>query len=152
MGVKCSKKRADGKPCRAWALRESDPPICATHDGRTGGGAPKGNQNRVVHGFYGRSFTLEEIADLVAYAVDMTLEDELAMVRVAVRRVMVKLKEEILLLEDFARLVKLVFGGAMTIARLLRAKRILSGESADSISAAIAIVLDELTAEFEMEL
>ena len=34
---RCNARRADGQPCRAWAIRNSDPPLCASHSGRTRG-------------------------------------------------------------------------------------------------------------------
>ena len=50
---RCTQLTQSGQPCRAWALRDSDPPICAIHAGRViGQGAPQGNRNAVTHGFY----------------------------------------------------------------------------------------------------
>jgi hypothetical protein len=50
---KCSFTRADGRQCRAWAVRGSEPPRCAAHreDGPAVG-APVGNKNREIHGAY----------------------------------------------------------------------------------------------------
>jgi len=32
--ARCEATRKDGQPCRAWAVRGSDPPRCAAHRGR----------------------------------------------------------------------------------------------------------------------
>ena len=40
---RCMAIKPDGDPCRAWAIRGSDPPRCAAHSGKVG--APSGNQN-----------------------------------------------------------------------------------------------------------
>lgn len=154
---RCSERNANGQPCRAWAIRESNPPLCSTHAKRNAGaGAPRGNNNRQKHGFYGRVYTLEEIADLVAYAADGSVVDELAATRVAIRRVLEKLTDkgpdEELELEDYARLAALVFTGANTVARLLKAQRVLSGEAADSLAGAMGTVLSELGQELGIDL
>lgn len=52
----CTATCADGSPCRAWAVRGSDPPRCSPHGGgRRPVGAPKGNQNARSHGFFART-------------------------------------------------------------------------------------------------
>jgi hypothetical protein len=49
----CTATCVDGRPCRAWAVRGSDPPRCGAHGGgRAPAGAPAGNQNARTHGFY----------------------------------------------------------------------------------------------------
>ena len=53
MSQRCSAKRRDGQPCNAWAVKGSDPPLCAAHGGTDAQiGAPPGNQNALTHGFY----------------------------------------------------------------------------------------------------
>jgi hypothetical protein len=49
---RCSATCANGKPCRAWALRGSEPALCAAHSGKVG--APPGNKNAQTHGYYSR--------------------------------------------------------------------------------------------------
>jgi hypothetical protein len=163
----CSATNRNGRPCQAWATRDSDPPLCSTHSKRnTGAGAPAGNQNRQDHGFYGRHYSLDEIADLIAYAADMTLADEIAAVRVATRRVFEKINTGMTLdqdpngdefkreltAEEYAKLSILIFQGASTTARLLRAQRALTGDAADGIAGAIGQALDELANEWGIEL
>jgi hypothetical protein len=149
---RCKATCKSGRSCKAWAVLGSKPPLCSTHSGRTdGAGAPAGNQNRQLHGFYGREYTLEEVADLVNLALDDSLDDELAAARVATRRVLKQLQEE-LEPSDYAQLAGLIFTGTNTIARLLRTQRALRGESADGIAGAIAMALDELSNEWNVEL
>ena len=72
--TRCASVTADGAPCRAWAVRGSQPPRCAPHGGgRAPVGAPRGNQNARTHGYYARpdvppdGWTLETlIADVAA--------------------------------------------------------------------------------------
>lgn len=53
--TRCTAVCADGLPCRAWAVRGTDPPRCAPHGGgRAPVGAPRSNQNARTHGFYAR--------------------------------------------------------------------------------------------------
>jgi hypothetical protein len=49
--IRCTHPTQSGRPCRAWAIRDTDPPRCAAHAGRPVG-APRGNRNAVQHGFY----------------------------------------------------------------------------------------------------
>ena len=50
---RCTATTKSGAPCRAWAVRDSNPPLCAAHARiTTGAGAPAGNQNRRTHGAY----------------------------------------------------------------------------------------------------
>lgn len=53
MATKCTHVKDNGTPCRAWAVRGSDPPLCAAHGGgKAPVGAPTGNQNALKHGVY----------------------------------------------------------------------------------------------------
>ena len=60
---RCTAVRADGEPCRAWAVRGTDPPRCAAHGGTDSPiGAPRGNTNALKHGYYARPSTLRRVA------------------------------------------------------------------------------------------
>ena len=50
---RCGAKARHGQPCRAPAVRHKS--RCRMHGGAQGSGAPKGNQNAVKHGTYGRA-------------------------------------------------------------------------------------------------
>ena len=121
-----AKKRAcvattrTGRGCRAWAIIDSDPPLCSSHSGRAG--APPGNLNNYKHGFYSPALQEAEIADLLTYATNMTLHDELALTRVMLRRFMVYLNKEgeDVHAFDLSSVAPHVFTGIRTVAALLR--------------------------------
>lgn len=146
---KCSALRKDGAPCCGRPVRGSEPPLCPAHNKTTT--AQRSQTQIQPHGFYNRTYSLEEIADLVNLAVDDSLADELAATRVAVRRVMGQLHHE-MAPEEFARLAGLVFRGANTIARLVRAQQAIAGGASGQLSRAIAQALDELAAEWGVPL
>ena len=156
--IECAATTADGRACRAWAVRDTDPPLCSAHAGlNIGAGAPPGNQNRTVHGFYGRTFQNGELADLQRFAEDLSLDDEIGLVRVTLRRVMTRLgrynlAQDELANEELVKIASLVVAGARTIGRLLRDQRALSGGAADGMAGAIGQALDELGSEWGLAL
>lgn len=55
---RCPATNKNGEPCKAWAVRTSDPPLCAPHGGgKSDIGAPDGNDNATTHGAYSLSAT-----------------------------------------------------------------------------------------------
>jgi hypothetical protein len=51
MNERCTALTNNGRPCRNWAVRDSDPPRCGSHGGgRRPPGAPYGNRNAQIHG------------------------------------------------------------------------------------------------------
>jgi hypothetical protein len=155
MSTRCSATTTAGAPCRAWAVRGTDPPLYSTHSGRTvGAGAPHGNQNAVKHRFYSRTFTNQELADLVANLDNVTdIDDEIAIVRVILARVLPLLDDPTRLpTVEVVALVPLVLNSTGRIARLLRDRRALSGEAGDSLLEALGVALDELATEWGTDL
>ena len=150
MSRKCSATRVDGKPCQAWAIRDSQPPLCLAHSGRHRLEQETDDESHNKN-FYSRTYTLEEIADLVHIALDHSLDDEVAAVRVAVRRVMQQLHEE-LTPTEYARLASAIFTGANTIARLVRTSRDLADDTADMFVKALRQVLDEESGRWRAKL
>jgi len=151
--AKCTEKTKSGEPCKAYATVNG---LCSSHAKRNvGAGAPKGNDNRLIHGFYGRHFTMQEVADLVAHAQVTGLDDEIALTRVLLQRVMKVIgetKEESIPTEEFQKLANLIFSGTNNVARLLRTQRAISGEAADGIAGAIGDALDELSTLWGIDL
>src|SRR5690606_23464491 len=92
--ARCSAITTAGVPCKAWAVRDTDPPLCSTHAGLTvGAGAPYGNQNAVKHRFYSQNLTDRELADLVANLDNVVdIDDEIALVRITLARLLPKLE------------------------------------------------------------
>lgn len=102
---------------------------------------------RGMSAFYSKMFTDEELLDVgrLAAAGDVSLDEEIAMLRVAMRRV---LEAPI----DPARTLQLLSRATGQLATLMRAKRALSGDAADGLAGAFAKALDELSTELGIEL
>lgn len=151
---RCTAHTLTGKQCKAWAIAQSNPPLCSAHANRnTGAGAPTGNDNALKHGFYSRTFSFQELADLLT-AQPPNLTDEIIVSRIALRRLMEAVSDPNMnpTMEQFASVCDLVFTGSRTVARLLRDQRALSGAAADGIAGAIAQALDELATELGIAL
>jgi len=144
--MKCSATTKAGRPCRRQALKGSEPPLCPAH-ARTGIIAVRREASDAGGaGFYGRNYSSGEIADLQENEVDQALADEINAVRITTRRIMEQFTETLEPAEH-RRLARLILDGANTVARLLQAKRALSGDSTEELTAAIAQALDELSDE-----
>ncbi len=100
-----------------------------------------------MSGFYSKMFTDEELLDVgrLAATGDVSLDEEIAMLRIAMRRVLEAPY-------DPARALQLLSRAAGQLATLMRAKRALSGEAADGLAGAFAKALDELSTELGIEL
>ena len=93
---KCTATTKTGLPCNAWAVHNTEPALCSAHAKRNqNAGAPPGNQNALKHGFYTSVLTQQEAADLLAHAQNDTIEDELALTRVMLRRLLEYLQQDI---------------------------------------------------------
>ena len=114
MKIKCTAVTAKGKPCKAWAIQDSNPPRCAPHSGITG--APKGNSNAVTHGFYQRHFTPAEINNLFDSAANVSLIQEAVLLRVLLRRLAEYLGDRDLPLKDFKSIAPLIISGTRALA------------------------------------
>ena len=138
---RCQALTAKGNPCRAWAVQASD--LCAGHSGRTG-------TNRISHGYYTqpdkpesrpRGKGLDTIDDVINDALDKqarlsAILDDTPDVNG----------------EDLAKLLAIHGQNASRLGRLLRDKRALSGESADSLLTALGTALDEIATELGITL
>ena len=109
------------------------------------GGQPD-NQNARKHGFYSRKLSAEERALVTQFCVDDSLDYEIALQRLANQHVIDTL-DQTSEGEIRARLFIALTTGLGRVASLMRSKRALSGKAADSLTAAIATALDELSSE-----
>jgi len=100
-----------------------------------------------MSGFYSVIFSEREILDVgrLAASGDVSLDEEIGMLRVCMRRV---LEADI----DPATSLQLLSRGVGELAKLMRAKRALSGEAADGLADAFAKALDELSTELGIDL
>jgi hypothetical protein len=138
------------------------PPLCAAHRGRRGG-APPGNQNARTHGFYASTLNPDELADLAVIgqlAGDTTLDAEIVITRIALRRLLHMFQTgttpgpdpQPLTPQDYANVIGLAFRGCGTLSRLLRARRDLGGEQLDAFQAFMDKALDLLSEELGRQL
>ena len=143
--------------CRAWAIRGSDPPRCAPHTpGRTGGAV--GNSNSLTHGFYASTLHPDDLANLDEGAIDTTLDGEILIVRIALRRLQLMIvtgatpgpRPQRLGVHDYARFIGLTFQGTNTLSRLLRVRHDLPGN--DAFMSIMDAALDGLSKEWGIEL
>jgi len=108
-------------------------------------GAQPGNNNALKHGFYSREFRSVEMQDLEV--IECSLENEIAGLRVAGRRMMELTKD----IEEPMKAVSTLnmFGAnCQRVARLLQVHATLSGGSNDVMSA-ISAALDEAWKELK---
>jgi len=141
----CTAMTKSGRPCKAHAVHDSDPPRCVVHVEKRPS-PPTAN-------FYDALFTPEEIADLIAQAIkdSKPLVDEIGIVRVTTRRVMEGLHQE-LEPSEYVKIARQVISGAESIARLLRSQRVITGETADSIAGVIGQALELFGEEIGLDL
>ena len=149
---KCTARRKDGRPCQAWAKPGGEPAFCSTHTRTPDSGPgtrPGPKKDRVD--FYRPAYTMKEVVDLLNSAIDKELSDELDAARVAVRRTLQQLEQQ-LLPTEYAQLVNLIFRGTRTIAGLLQAQLDLSRDKSEFLVAALAQALDEIGKEKDADL
>jgi len=148
---RCGALTRQGLPCRAWAMRGSNPPRCRAHQ------PPAPGPSQALTASEGRPMdapvsatpavgrqspapTIDEvIADLAAKQVQLSAFIDAC---VAEGRDLLAL----------VRLFALHGQNASRLGRLLRDQRALSGEAADGVRGAIAQALDELGEALETEL
>ena len=149
--VKCSAITKAGRECQSWAMGGTEPPLCWAHS-RYGCSETHNGESRAP-GVYDRQLSQQELADMQALAENHSLNSELVLNRIFLRRLLIAIQEgeEV----DFAQLTKLapiIFRGTQAIARLLREERALNGKAADGMHDAIGQALDELSKELGVEL
>jgi hypothetical protein len=96
-------------------------------------------------GFYGELFTPQEILDMARYAQDPDLDDEIGILKVLIRQVV---RAE----EDPSKSLALITRAVGQLTRSLKARRALSGETADGLAGAIGAALDEVGNELGLDL
>ena len=142
----CKAVTAAGKPCKKYAMEGSE--LCFSH-----GGKLLANEDgsielfTVKHGFYKPTFSEEEYADLILYAEQFDLADELAVARVRLRRIVEFIDEHegSLTADEYGRLNGLVFQAITTIHKIVKS---LDGNGADHWD----IVLNQLSIDLGMDL
>ena len=154
---RCTATTQSGRPCRAWAMHDTDPPRCAIHAGRAVGGAPPGNRNAVTHGYYtapdlsGETCARpEDVPRIDLNRIILDLAAKQAQLSAMIDHCLQDINGHDL--RDIARLMALHAQTASRLGRLLRDQDALSGNTADQLQEAINFALDELSEEWGVEL
>lgn len=149
----CTAKTRSGRQCRSWAIHGQS--LCSVHAHRNaGGGGQAGNQNARKHGYYGRFFSVEELASLGEGGEEDLLTAEITAAKVQVGRLLKYLEDMPSDVDPFAlaKLNSAAFDGLKTVGALSRVKYSMEGAAGDGISGAIAQILNEVGAELGAEL
>ena len=141
--TKCTATTTKGNPCRAWAIRGSDPPLCAPHAGLTG--AAPGNQNALTHGFYSKQIAQNEIHALYDAAGAVGIDQEVILLRVALYRLARVINDPQISLAEIKTIIPLIVSTTRALAYL---KRQLPDPNALDLDAA----LDELGQQWGWDL
>ncbi|MDO9087999.1 MAG: hypothetical protein Q7U53_17465 [Anaerolineaceae bacterium] len=112
---------------------------------RSRGGQP-GNANAVKHGFYSRKFRDLESQDLETALRD-GLGDEIALMRVMIRRVFDYANDNAGDLEGWTGTLSALGAASTRLAGMLRTQKLLGGNNSDALDA-LSKALAEVTSEF----
>lgn len=103
-------------------------------------GAQPGNANALKHGFYARGILNAEANELAAIK-DDGLSNEIDMLRVIMQRLFIMAGENDNDIENYIKILSVTGAAATRLSGLLKAQRLLSGESNDEITSNIAASL-----------
>jgi len=108
----------------------------------------QGQDEKALHSFYASVFSAEELAEIARQleSPQRSMEMEVAVMRVMIRRVMECIGEE-----DPVKALPLIRQGVDAICRALRTERVLAGETGDSLAAAFAVALREIGEELGID-
>jgi uncharacterized protein YjcR len=114
-------------------------------------GAPVGNVNAWKHGFYSRRFKALELCDLDTI-LQNNLDDEIALLRVMIRRVFEAADNEAETLDDWERALSTLGSASTRLANLIRAQHLTSGGSQnieDLLAEAIGDAAHEISERYK---
>jgi hypothetical protein len=149
----CTATRADGTPCRAWAVRGTDPPRCAAHGGTAARiGAPPGNQNALKHGYYARTAPGGPLRFLPPE--EWTIETIILDLCIKQARLSRYIEEHSADMSpgELASFLRIHGMNASRLGRLLRDKHALLGDADDAMNEIIREALKELNEEWGTDL
>lgn len=112
---------------------------------RRRGGQP-GNTNALKHGFYSGKFRAVELGDLEGSVQD-GLGDEIALMRVMIRRVFKYASEEAITLEAWQGALCALGAASTRLAGLMKTQKVL-GKSEGDVVSALSQALSEVTKDF----
>lgn len=140
---RCKARTKRGTRCRRPAQAGGDFCSLPQHGGSgRSPGAPRGNINARSHGFYSEAYTEADLEDIATIAASPDLQDEIALLRVFIRRAV---------LDGGADLAALSRAcGRLT--QMVKAQHHLSGDAADGFQQALTEVIEGLTEELGLQL
>lgn len=142
---RCGAQTRSGRPCRAWAMRGSDPPRCAAH--REPVTAGEAERSLAPPAFYAEDPTAITIDAAIAGLADKMRRLDTIIANHDPGQDSTWPPDETLL-----QLFGLYSQASSRLSRLLRDRRALSGEAADGFAGAVAQALDELSNQWGVEL
>ena len=113
-------------------------------------GAQPGNLNALKHGFYSKQFEAVEIQDLDTMILD-GLQDEVAMLRVIIRRIL-ELTKGCDDLEELMNVLGVLGMAATQLAGLLRVQHLLGGDENSEIARTISQAISNVSKEMGLHL
>ena len=105
-------------------------------------GAQPGNMNALKHGFYSRSFRAMEGIDLSCMSEGLV--DEIALMRIMVRRVFEAANTENNDLEEWSGLLGTLGLATTRLAYLLKVQKVIAGGNGNDIAAALSEALKDI--------
>lgn len=136
MPTKCTATTRQGLPCKAWAVPNSQPPLCGAHQPHPRPGAPTDNTNALKHGAYSEhpaphgvglqpviTDLARRIEDLGQYIDDRDTDNPLATT-------------------DYLEALNLLSLMSTRLARVIKDQRALEGQGHSDLEEAIADALD----------
>lgn len=130
-------------------MRDSSPPLCWAHSRQR---RKQAGTDDASNGLYARQLSQQELEDIRALAEDRSLDSEVVLNRVFLRRLLVALQEsDDLDLTQLAKLAPIIFRGTQAVARLLREEQAINNRD-DDLPEAIGRALDELGEELGLAL
>lgn len=104
---------------------------------------PQGTQNTVKHGFYSRKFREAEISELDA-SLSAGLVDEIAAIKVVMRRLFEVANEQEDNPNDLSNLLMLMGQTGVKLASMMRTQKLLGGDQDQEIHNAVTTALKEV--------
>ena len=137
---RCGGLRSDGTPCRAWAVRGSDPPRCRAHRRQVSGPIAPTAEVDVLDALPGEvPITIEAVvADLATKQTHLSAYID----RCIAQGIDVP---------DLLRLFALHGQNASRLGRLLRDQFAIEGDAGDELAEALSLALDEVAEQLRLE-
>ncbi|MBC7264961.1 MAG: hypothetical protein H5T64_11495 [Chloroflexi bacterium] len=147
MSQRIPSRRCEVPGCRAWAMRGTS--RCRSHTPHLMEGRGTARRAPAAEPIlpYADLFTAAELDALAKATADESVDAEIALLRLAIRRVIERYGED-----DPARALELLRRGVDSLVRAIRARRDLTGKPDDGLTERLGAALDELASEWGVSL